>query len=63
MTNKRTFLFTGLVFCLMLVFGITTGAMADNIRIGVAAPFTGDLAALFSIAGDIGDSNRPPARL
>ena len=44
MTNKRTFLITGLVFSLALVFGITTGAMAENIRIGVAAPYTGDLA-------------------
>ncbi len=42
MKNKRTFLFTGLVFGLALVFGITTGAMADNIRIGVASPFTGN---------------------
>jgi branched-chain amino acid transport system substrate-binding protein len=45
MTNKRTFLFTGLVFCLILVFGFTTAALAENIRIGVASPFTGDLAA------------------
>jgi branched-chain amino acid transport system substrate-binding protein len=45
MTNKRTILFTGLVFCLALVFGINTGALAENIRIGVASPFTGDLAA------------------
>jgi len=45
MTNKRTILFTGLVFCLALVFGLTTGALAENIRIGVASPFTGDLAA------------------
>jgi branched-chain amino acid transport system substrate-binding protein len=45
MRNKRTVLFTGLVFGLALVFGITTGAMAENIRIGVASPFTGDLAA------------------
>jgi branched-chain amino acid transport system substrate-binding protein len=35
----------GLVFGLAFVFGITTGAMADNIRIGVASPFTGPLAA------------------
>ncbi len=45
MRNKGTFLFMGLVFGLALVFGITTGAMAENIRIGVASPFTGDLAA------------------
>jgi branched-chain amino acid transport system substrate-binding protein len=30
---------------LALVFGITTGAMAGNIRIGVGSPFTGGLAA------------------
>lgn len=45
MTSKRTFFLMGLVFGLILVFGITTGAMAGNIRIGIAAPFTGDLAA------------------
>jgi len=45
MKSKRTHLFIGLVFGLALVFGITTGAMAENIRIGVASPFTGDLAA------------------
>jgi branched-chain amino acid transport system substrate-binding protein len=44
MRNKRTFLFMGLVLGLALVFGITTGAMAGNIRIGVAGPFTGNLA-------------------
>jgi branched-chain amino acid transport system substrate-binding protein len=44
MRNKRTFLFAGLVLGLALVFGITTGAMAGNIRIGVASPFTGSLA-------------------
>jgi branched-chain amino acid transport system substrate-binding protein len=44
MRNKRTFLFMGLVLGLALIFGITTGAMAGNIRIGVAAPYTGDLA-------------------
>jgi branched-chain amino acid transport system substrate-binding protein len=45
MRNKGTFLFMGLVFGFALVFGITTGAMAENIRIGVASPFTGPLAA------------------
>ncbi len=45
MRNKGTSLFMGLVFGFALVFGINTGALADNIRIGVAAPFTGDLAA------------------
>jgi branched-chain amino acid transport system substrate-binding protein len=45
MKSKRTHLFIGLIFGFALVFGITTGAMAENIRIGVASPFTGDLAA------------------
>jgi len=45
MRNKRTFLFVGLVLGLAFIFGITTGAMAGNIKIGVAAPFTGGLAA------------------
>jgi branched-chain amino acid transport system substrate-binding protein len=34
-----------LVFGLALVFGMTTGALADNIRIGVASPFSGNNAA------------------
>jgi branched-chain amino acid transport system substrate-binding protein len=34
-----------MVLGLALVFGISTGASAANIRIGVASPFTGDLAA------------------
>jgi branched-chain amino acid transport system substrate-binding protein len=45
MRNKWTLLLLVLVFSFGLVFGLTTGAMADNIRIGVASPFTGDLAA------------------
>lgn len=45
MKNKGTFFFVGLICSFALVFGITSGAMADNIRIGVASPFTGDLAA------------------
>jgi len=45
MKSKQSFLFTILVLGLALVFGITSGAMAGNIRIGVASPFTGDLAA------------------
>ena len=45
MRRKRSFLFTGLALSLALVFGMTTVALADNIRIGVASPFTGDLAA------------------
>ena len=45
MRNMRTLLLLVLVFGLGLVFGVTTSAMADNIRIGVASPFTGDLAA------------------
>lgn len=44
MRNKCTFLLMGLVLGLVCVFGITTGATAGNIRIGVASPFTGDLA-------------------
>ena len=45
MRNKWTVLLMGLVFGLTCVFSITTGATAGNIRIGVASPFTGDLAA------------------
>jgi branched-chain amino acid transport system substrate-binding protein len=45
MRKKCTFLLMGLVLGLVCVFGITTGATAGNIRIGVASPFTGDLAA------------------
>ena len=45
MRNKWTFLLMGLVLGLVCVLGITTGATAGNIRIGVASPFTGDLAA------------------
>jgi branched-chain amino acid transport system substrate-binding protein len=45
MKKKRTLFFMGLICGLAMVFGITGGAMADNIRIGVASPFTGDLAA------------------
>lgn len=44
MKKAHGFLFLGLVFSLALVFGITNSVMAENIRIGVAAPFTGDLA-------------------
>ena len=45
MKNKQALLFVGLVLALALVFSITTTAMAENIRIGVASPFTGNLAA------------------
>jgi branched-chain amino acid transport system substrate-binding protein len=45
MKNKQTLLFVGLVLALTLVFSMTTTAMAENIRIGVAAPYTGNLAA------------------
>jgi len=45
MKSKKTFLFMSMALGLALVFGITSGAMAGNIRIGVASPFTGDLAA------------------
>jgi branched-chain amino acid transport system substrate-binding protein len=44
MKNKGTISFMVLFLGLVLVFGITTGAMAENIRIGVASPFTGSLA-------------------
>lgn len=36
---------TGFILALTFVLGVTTGAAAGNIRIGVASPFTGDLAA------------------
>ncbi len=45
MKNKQSLLFVGLVLALALVFGMTTTAMAENIRIGVASPYTGNLAA------------------
>jgi branched-chain amino acid transport system substrate-binding protein len=45
MGNKWSSLLLVLIFGFGVVFGITTGAVADNIRIGVASPFTGDLAA------------------
>jgi branched-chain amino acid transport system substrate-binding protein len=45
MRSKQTFLFIGLILGLALVFGVATSATAGNIRIGVASPFTGDLAA------------------
>jgi branched-chain amino acid transport system substrate-binding protein len=44
MKKAHGFLFSGLVLCIALVFGIANSVMADDIRIGVAAPFTGDLA-------------------
>jgi branched-chain amino acid transport system substrate-binding protein len=43
--KKRMFLFTGLILTCLLVFGLGTAVSADTIRIGVAAPFTGNLAA------------------
>ena len=46
MKNKQVLLFVGLVLALALVFSMTTTtAMAENISIGVAAPYTGNLAA------------------
>jgi len=45
MKRRQSFLFVGLLVCVALVFGMTSGAMAGNIRIGVAAPYTGNLAA------------------
>jgi len=43
--RNRGILFVGMVLGLALVFGLTSGAMAAKIRIGVAAPYTGNLAA------------------
>ena len=45
MKSNRSFWFLSAVFGLVLVFGLTSGAWAANIKIGVAAPFTGNLAA------------------
>ena len=45
MKRHQSFWLTGTVFCLVFIFGMTASALAGNIRIGVAAPFTGDLAA------------------
>jgi len=45
MKRYRSFWFLSVVFGLVLVFGLTSGVWAANIRIGVAAPFTGNLAA------------------
>jgi len=45
MKQNKSFWFLGAIFGLILTFGITSGAMAGTIRIGVASPFTGDLAA------------------
>jgi branched-chain amino acid transport system substrate-binding protein len=44
MKKNWGFLFGGLILGLIIIFGITTGTMASNIKIGVAGPFTGDLA-------------------
>jgi branched-chain amino acid transport system substrate-binding protein len=45
MKNKQALLVVGMVLALSLVFSMTTTAIAENIRIGVAAPYTGNLAA------------------
>jgi branched-chain amino acid transport system substrate-binding protein len=45
MKSNRSFWFLSVVFGLVLVFGLTSGVWAANIKIGVAAPFTGNLAA------------------
>jgi branched-chain amino acid transport system substrate-binding protein len=46
MKGKGSLLGKGLILAVALVFCMTTGAVAaDTIRIGVASPFTGDLAA------------------
>jgi len=44
MKKRQSFLFVGLLICAAMVFGMTSGVMAGNIRIGVAAPYTGNLA-------------------
>jgi branched-chain amino acid transport system substrate-binding protein len=45
MKRNHGFGFWGAVFCLIFISGMSSGAMAENIRIGVASPYTGDLAA------------------
>jgi len=45
MKSNRSFWFLSAVFALVLFFGLTSGVWAANIKIGVAAPFTGNLAA------------------
>jgi branched-chain amino acid transport system substrate-binding protein len=45
MKNKLVFFLTLLSCCLVAIFVLTTSAAADTIRIGVASPYTGDLAA------------------
>jgi branched-chain amino acid transport system substrate-binding protein len=45
MKGNRSLWFLNVIFCLVFVFGLTSGVWAANIRIGVASPFTGDLAA------------------
>jgi len=45
MKRRQGFLFVVLLICVALIFGVTSGALAAEIRIGVAAPFTGNLAA------------------
>jgi len=45
MRSNRSFWFLSVVFGLALVFGLSSWAAAADIRIGVAAPFTGNLAA------------------
>ncbi|MCF8063015.1 MAG: amino acid ABC transporter substrate-binding protein, partial [Deltaproteobacteria bacterium] len=45
MKGKGSLLGKGLILAVALVFCMTTAAVAaDTIRIGVASPFTGDLA-------------------
>ena len=45
MKSNRSFWFLSAVFALVLFLGLTSGVWAANIKIGVAAPFTGNLAA------------------
>ncbi len=45
MKYRLSISFIGLFFGLALILGVSTGVAADNIRIGVASPYTGELAA------------------
>ncbi|MGD8445935.1 MAG: ABC transporter substrate-binding protein, partial [Desulfobacterales bacterium] len=44
MRNKLSSLLLVLIFGFGVVFGVTTGAVAETIKIGVASPFTGGAA-------------------
>lgn len=45
MKPRQLFWFTSVIFSFVLGFVMTSSALAENIRIGVASPFTGELAA------------------